>query len=94
MPFSSAGRTPDPTFPQPAGFGPLVVMLAESTTKGIEMTRQDFQLVAWALHREGVRTENWQAVTLAGNAIADAFAAQYPRFNKARFMAAVREGSK
>ena len=49
------------------------------------MTRKDYQAVAAALKELGVRTENWQAVTLAATALALVFERDNPRFNAETF---------
>ncbi len=50
------------------------------------MTRKDFKKVAAAVANITMRSDRW----LTANLLADTFQAQYPRFDRDRFIAACR----
>jgi len=56
------------------------------------MSRKDYHLVAWSLHRLGNKSHNWQAVMLTADALATSFAVDNFRFDRGKFMQVVEFG--
>ena len=55
-------------------------------TKGRQMSRKDYRLIANSLRRLGEKTHNWQAVALTANALATTFAVDNFRFDRLKFL--------